>query len=226
MKHKTLKEVTDQELIDEVNNRLTNKAESRVDYDPNQLELADMEPNAAASLVYRRITPYQIMEQMINQGWSERPEKGYSDPRINRIWDYVGFPSLTDDDSYCAATLNACLKLAGYEMSEKVPSSRSFDTYGKNIIIIDEAEKGDIIIFHNKNSSWAGHVGFFKEYLSDGRIKVSGANQRDKMCDAIFNKVGTNLMLSSIRRITEMNRISEPDWETLSEWGLIGSPLI
>lgn len=165
------------------------------------------------------ITPYEIISRMIEQGWEEDPKKGKTDPRIKKLWAYVGYPNYDDDTAYCAATVNACLKLAGYEMSESVPASRSFESYGKAVVLSD-AQEGDIVHFQKRGSSWAGHVGFLQEKLPN-TIIVSGGNQSNKMCDKEYSYAGSSLVVEGYRRITEMNRVGEPDWETLREWDLL-----
>ncbi len=165
------------------------------------------------------ITPYEIMMKMIEKGWKENPLVGLSDPRIDRMWAYMGFKNFTDDQSYCAATLNACLKIAGYKTSRSIPVARSFEDYGEEIDVLT-AKKGDIAVYKNIKSSWAGHTGFV-DSVHDGAIVLAGANQSNKMCLKAFPISGATLQLSSIRRITEKEKIGGIDFKTLKEWGLV-----
>ncbi len=199
---------TDQELIDELEVRLAGRLP-----DPRQMNLLPSIPNLKPT-----ITPYEIMCKMILHGWKENPVLGKSDPRIDKMWAYLGYSKFTDDDSYCAATVNACLKLAGYETSDGIPASRSLESYGKEVSITD-AKEGDIVNFQVLNT-WKGHVGFLN-HLDDETLLVAGGNQSDKMCIKEFSFYSKNLVLKGFRRITEMNRVSGPDWETIKKWGLI-----
>lgn len=165
------------------------------------------------------VTPYEIMIKMIEQGWKEDPEQGESDPRIDRIWDYLGYPKFTDDQSYCAATLNCCLKLAGYKTSEVIPVARSFENYG-DTISIHNAKQGDIIVFERNNSSWKGHVGFV-EGIDGTTFMVGGGNQSDKICFKNYATNGVILKVSSIRRLTNDLKIETCDYKTLRDWKLI-----
>jgi len=167
------------------------------------------------------ITPYYIMCRMVANGWAENRKKGETDPRIKKMWEYIGYPELDDDDSYCAATVNACLKLAGYEMSEKVPVARSFETYGRAVNNVFSWKKGDIIVFKHGNSSWQGHVGFLTDFSPDNFL-VTGGNQNDKMCTKKYPRSEhARLQVTTLRRITDMNKVGEPDLQTLREWELI-----
>lgn len=161
------------------------------------------------------ITPYQIMLKMIEKGWKEDPREGYYDERINNIWAYLGYPNFNDDTSWCAATVNCCLKLAGYKTSESIPVARSFETYGNLTPLIS---KGDIAVFRRYDSSWQGHVGFVHINYKNA-VVVAGGNQDNKVCFKEYSKWNVKLPLNCIRRITE--KINEPDFKTLKEWGLI-----
>lgn len=195
---------TDQELLDEVKSRIVIKRMTK-----------DL-----ASDVPINITPYQIICKMIEQGWEENPAKGESDPRIDKMWKYLGYPKFTDDESYCAATVNVCLKLAGYETSEVIPVSRSFESYGKRVDL-SEAVTGDIVTFQMKGSSWKGHVGFLAGVTRKDSVMVAGGNQNNKMCSKLFAFNGDRLVLTGFRRISEVNRVAVSDRETLKKWGLL-----
>jgi len=194
-----LNNYTDAELLHEINRRLGNV------------------PQSAQKVC--TITPYDIMMKMIEKGWKENPKQGESDPRIDKMWKYVGFPTLTDDDSYCAGTLNACLKLAGYEMSDAVPTARSFETYGKQVAT-STVRQGDIAVFESTTSSWKGHVGFVKS-VNRMIIAVAGGNQGNEMRVSNYAWQSPILKLKCFRRVTDMNKVGEPDWKTLKEWDLL-----
>jgi len=201
MKNNILKDFTDIDLLNELLNRQNDK--------PPRLPL------------YYEFTPYEIMVKMIQQGWKENPKKGESDPRIDRIWDYLGYPEFTDDQSWCAATVNVCLKLAGYRTSDSIPVARSFESYGERT---DDAKKGDIVVFKRTGSSWKGHVGFVRE-IKDRLITVAGGNQNNEVCFKTYDIKSLTLPFSATRRITKYCKISDPDFKTLKDWGLF-QPLI
>lgn len=174
----------------------------------------------------KHISPYDIMVKMVERGWQEDPRKGHTDPRIAKVWDYVGYPALTDDDSWCAAIMNACLKLAGYEMTKNPSLALSFADYSIEVDL-SNAQKGDIVVLNRVDSSWRGHVGFFtavaSEYIESlDQLFITGGNQDNKVKTKkyILNDLD-DYELNSIRRIVESDRINGPDYETLKEWRLL-----
>lgn len=201
-----IKTFSNEELLKEIENRMM--LNSGVKDTPPPLPAAPLHP-------------YELMQRMINQGkvWSENPRKGKSNPNINKIWDYVGKPNYTDDQSYCAATMNALLNLCGYEMSDNIPVARSFETYGKRIKF-SEVQPGDIVVWKRKGSSWAGHVAFFVETDGNEHIIAAGANQNDKMCRKKYPISGSSMEITEFRRIHEMNKVNTVDYDTIKEWGL------
>ena len=167
------------------------------------------------------ITPYMIINKMMDLDWREDPRKGKSNIEVDRIWDYVGYPNYTDDISWCAATVNCCLKLCGYKTSDSIPVARSFETYGKSGEGLP-VRAGDIVVFKRKDSGWKGHVGFLQKIdTSDKRMTLLGGNQSNKICLKTYPFKGALLELSTIRKITINEKIGEPDYETLKKWGLI-----
>lgn len=165
------------------------------------------------------ITPYDIMCKMIDQQWKEDPRQEHSDERIDRMWDYLGYPNFTDDQSYCAATVNCCLKLAGYPTSDCIPVARSFMTYAKTSGDICE---GDIVVFEDFTSTWKGHVGFIKTYDPENKsFLVAGGNQKNKMCYDWYRFRGERLGIASVRKIQPSMDRGKTDIKTLTAWGLI-----
>lgn len=191
----------------------------------NQELLREMErrmlpPLKLPELPKAPLKPYDIMLNMIENDWKENPATGKSDPRITNMWRYLGFGEFTDDESYCAATVNACLTLAGYETSQPIPVARSFDSYGESVLS-NKVVAGDIVVFARTDSDWKGHVGFVVSVEDDGSIAVAGGNQNDRMCIKTYHTLGTNLTLKSFRRITDKNLLGKPDFNTLKDWGLV-----
>jgi len=203
----TLENYTNQELLKELNSRLI---------EPPMVQQPEDTLDIFQPL--SEITPYSIIMRMIEQGWKENPKIGESDPRIDKMWAYLGFPQYSDDESYCAATVNACLKLAGYETSGSIPVARSFESYGKQVTL-SHVKEGDIVVFERNGSSWRGHVGFVTSIATDSLL-VSGGNQENKMCTEKYSFHGSNLRVTNFRRISEMNRVTKPDIDTLKAWGL------
>ena len=184
-------------------------------------ELLNREVPVSVPVEPFKITPYEIMVKMINNGWKENPNMNESDPRIDKIWNYLGYPKFTDDQSYCAATVNVCLKLAGYETSKSIPVARSFENYGSSLNY-KSYQEGDIIVFKNVDGSWQGHVGFVSNFDEDENIfLVASGNQDNKMCFKNYFVEGNYLELSCIRRITDKEKVKNPDYKTLKDWGLL-----
>lgn len=179
-------------------------------------DLEDMYPQ------YPEYSPYGVMVAMMKQGWKEDPRKGHSTEEIDRIWDYVGFPGYTDDVSWCAASLNCCLKLCGYDMSDSVPVARSFASYGKEVKPGDE-RVGDIVVLAKRGSDWQGHVGFL-ENMSDSRLKLQllGGNQSNEVnVSNYYVDNASTYRLLSIRRISDTLKTKDQDIDTLKSWGLV-----
>jgi len=88
---------------------------------------------------------------------------------------------VTDNDAWCASSLNAILQEAGFPMSAKVGSvellrAKSFLTYGTPLT---EPAVGCIVVFDRPGG---GHVGFYTgETLKAYRIL--GGNQANKFCE-------------------------------------------
>lgn len=201
-----LEHVSNKDLIKELERRLALLKQS----DPDQLALRF------------EIGPYWVITKMIEKGWKEDPRLGKSDPRINMLWDYLGYDGqFTDDESYCAATLNACLKVTGFKTSDAIPASRSFAKYGSHVSF-REAKKGDIVVFERKGSSWRGHVGFVHSInYTTGDLLVAGGNQTNMMCVKHYQFESKTLKVLCFRRITDKQNVSDIDYGTLKKWKLL-----
>ena len=163
-------------------------------------------------------TVSSLWEKMREQGWHEDPRLGKTDPRIKKMWDYLGFPELTDDDSWCACAMNCCLKLAGYKTSDKIPVARSFETYGVQVPF-SNIVKGDLVVF--ERGTWQGHVGFYDCHANEGSLNILGGNQDNMVGYKRYPITSTQIRLRGVRRLTKTSIISEPDIKTLKEWGLL-----
>lgn len=161
--------------------------------------------------------PYQIMLDMIKPDWREDSRKGYYNPLISQMWEYLGYPAFTDDQSWCAATVNFCLKVTGYPTSEVIPLARSFESYGsKNY---SDPNVGDIVVFKRVGSDWQGHVGFFKHIDRDyNRIVVAGGNQNNEVCFKDYPIKSDSIEYVCTRNLPD--RINEPDFDTINSLGL------
>ncbi len=89
--------------------------------------------------------------------------------------------------SWCAATINFTERSIGNTGTGKL-TAQSFKTYGKELCCLEEAEKGDIVVFHfPQDANWQGHVAYYVSYNEeDDTVKVLGGNQRNSICYANY----------------------------------------
>ena len=108
--------------------------------------------------------------------------------------------------------MNTCLELAGYETSE------SFLNYGRKIGL-NELEPGDIVVSEKCGVTPRSHVAFVK-IVGFNFIEVVGGNREDGIDTKKYfmNSAGT---YQTFRRITDMNKIGEPDRKALEGLGII-----
>ena len=106
---------------------------------------------------------------------------GKHNPEILKYFKEIGHEWVKDDEtSWCAAFVNWCAKMEGYEYTGKL-NARSFLDIGEKVEI---PQMGDIVIFwRNQKDSWQGHVALYVKQDRDN-IWVLGGNQS--------NKVGVN----------------------------------
>ena len=92
---------------------------------------------------------------------------------------------------WCAAFVNSVLEESGLPSNKnhKYPLvARSFLDWGF-IILPDEIESGDIVIFPRGNQGWQGHVGFYVKTVYVGKEKhyaILGGNQNDKVSIELY----------------------------------------
>jgi len=109
---------------------------------------------------------------------------GYDEKRERReIRDLTGIDPVRTE--WCAAFVNAILKIQGVPGSESVSdyplTARSFLKWGEEV---DQPRIGDIVVFPRGNSSWQGHVGFYIETRTIRDIDyyvILGGNQNDSV---------------------------------------------
>jgi uncharacterized protein (TIGR02594 family) len=163
-----------------------------------------------------KITPYMVVCAMVMNKWQENPVFGETTKEVKFMWEYLGYPHLSDDDSWCAATVNFCLKVCGYATSMIVPVARSFTDYGAEVHA-NNLKKGDIAVFKRKYSDWRGHVGFVSD-ATPMSVMVTGGNQNNKVCTKFYNKDGENYQFIGYRK--PVIKTGPVDVETLKEVGL------
>lgn len=89
----------------------------------------------------------------------------------------VGHAGIKNDETaWCAAFVGSCLEKAGLT-STRALNARSYLKWGRKIT---KPVPGCIVVFKRGTSSWQGHVAFYIGQ-SDGRIKVLGGNQGDRV---------------------------------------------
>lgn len=104
-----------------------------------------------------------------------------NNPEVLKYFKETGFGYIkTDETSWCAAFVNYCVKLNGYQYPHSL-TARSWLDQG---IKVTNPKTGDIIIFwREKKNGWKGHVAFFvEEDKENGLIYCYGGNQDGKVC--------------------------------------------
>lgn len=100
-------------------------------------------------------------------------------PKIVAYFKDAGNAGVKDDETaWCAAFVGAMLERAGIRSTRKL-NARSYLEWGEKISL-DDAEKGDIVIFQRGTSAWQGHVGFYVGHGAS-KITVLGGNQSNKV---------------------------------------------
>lgn len=91
--------------------------------------------------------------------------------------------------SWCAAFMNATQRAAGGTGNGKL-NAQSFLTYGEEVENFDDAEEGDIVIFHfPTDQDWQGHVTYFVKWNDDANVIMClGGNQRNAVNIAAYSQ--------------------------------------
>lgn len=119
---------------------------------------------------------------------------GYSEEENHReIKAFIGFnPRHTE---WCAGFINKILEYSGYHSVDTLGLgppllARSYLKYGE-LILEDEVQQGDILIFKRGRSQWKGHVGFYVgEEVIKGKTyyRVLGGNQSNEVNISLYPK--------------------------------------
>jgi len=118
-----------------------------------------------------------------------------SNPKVDRYFDDVGYPTLEDDTAWCAAFVGAHLHRCGFPHTGKL-TARSYEDWGYEVPL-DEAQPGDVVVFSRGDpDGWQGHVGFYAGQGA-GTVDVLGGNQRDQVSIASYPQS----RLLSVRRM-------------------------
>jgi uncharacterized protein (TIGR02594 family) len=88
----------------------------------------------------------------------------------------------SDEVPWCAAFVGACLRDAGLSNTGSL-MARSYLQYGTKI----DAPRVGCIVVLKRGAPPAGHVGFVTGW-GDGKIRVLGGNQGDKVCEASYRE--------------------------------------
>jgi uncharacterized protein (TIGR02594 family) len=99
-------------------------------------------------------------------------------PKIAEFFAKAGHPQVKSDEiSWCAAFVGACLVDAGMKGTGKL-TARSYLDWG-DPVELEDAQPGDIVVlWRGSPSSWQGHVGFFHS-ATPSSVKLIGGNQAD-----------------------------------------------
>ena len=105
-------------------------------------------------------------------------------PRILEYHKATSLKATTDEVAWCASFVSWCLEKAGVP-STRSAAARSYLKWGKPLTI---PRRGCVVVFKRGNSSWQGHVGFFVEETTDGKIVVLGGNQSNSVRTSRYSK--------------------------------------
>lgn len=98
-----------------------------------------------------------------------------------RILEYhstVSGSAKDDETPWCSSFVNWCVEKDKKIEGTRLANARSWQSWGDEL---EKPKRGCIVVFWRvKRHSWQGHVGFFLEETSDGRIKVLGGNQASR----------------------------------------------
>lgn len=83
--------------------------------------------------------------------------------------------------SWCAAFVNGTLRASKEGEGTGALNAQSFLHYGKEIENWDDAEEGDIVVFHFPSDLvWQGHVTYFVKWNDDSNtVTCIGGNQKN-----------------------------------------------
>lgn len=127
-------------------------------------------------------------------GTVEVPGAG-NNPKIVAYYRDAGHPEVKHDSvPWCAAFVGSMLFRLNLPHTGKL-NARSYLSWGREVRL-DEAVRGDVVVFKRGDSEWKGHVGFFDSQTAQS-IRVLGGNQRD----AVNIKAYPKSKLLGIRRV-------------------------
>lgn len=104
-----------------------------------------------------------------------------NNPNILKMWLYSKIKARPDSVAWCAISMNSWLERTGIRSPRKM-NARSYMKFGKEVKGLDNARKGDIIVFwRTSRRSWQGHVALYSGEYTDTHVSVLGGNQRNKV---------------------------------------------
>lgn len=152
---------------------------------PNSEQIDDAsEPTAYCDPEAGILNPYDVAYDAWggdDDRWREVDGSG-SNILIDGLWSEIGYDPApySDGTAWCAVFVSAILKRSGLEYI-KTSSSRRFATYGTPVASLDEAQRGDLVVFYrNGQESQYGHVGFYVSH-DDTTVTILGGNQNDTL---------------------------------------------
>mgnify|MGYP002640133589 CR=1 FL=1 len=113
-------------------------------------------------------------------GWNETDSTG-------KLTDYLqnnGQGINPAETAWCAAFVNSTLNESGLNGTGLL-NARSFLDWGEDV---SDPQEGDLVVLSRGDSTWQGHVGFFKGYDTQGNILILGGNQGDEVSIKSYSK--------------------------------------
>ena len=134
-------------------------------------------PESAA--VPARVRANEIASKFV--GLNERTDAGAIHDFIRRSAGLNVDPRVTP---WCAAFVNGVLGASGVEGTGKL-NARSFLNFGT---ATDRPKPGDIVVLSRGDpNGWQGHVGFFQGFDRNGRVRILGGNQGNRVSVQSFD---------------------------------------
>jgi len=132
-------------------------------------------------------------------GIQEIPGSG-NNPQISKWINQIDKNNHSDSTAWCSAFVNGVAEEAGLEHTGRL-NAQSWLDVGRSVHP-RSAQPGDVVVFRwGSQKSWQGHVGFFQGYDKNGRMRVLGGNQGNKVQVSSYP---ANRLLG-VRRLKELN---------------------
>jgi uncharacterized protein (TIGR02594 family) len=163
---------------DNIDNGVDGHPEVEDDTPPAPVKAVEPNPNCGENRGDLGSSIDKVMQESAEGQWRETG----NNPNINHLYKNVGFNISGDQTAWCAAFVGSVLKDNCYKFNKSLAAG-SYTGYG-NPIGINDAQKGDIIVFNRDGGT--GHVAFYHSPgPTPGTIYVVGGNQSNNVTKSL-----------------------------------------